>query len=269
MPEPGESIAVATLPNLRDLGGWVGADGRSVRRGLVYRSTDLSRLDQTGCRQIAELGVRTVYDLRSAAERSTEPDVRLDGVAEVVLDVLADAPHAVPGNLTALLSDPTRLSAAQEVLGGKSLNELMTDSYAQLITLPSARESYRRFYRGLLGEDDTPALFHCTTGKDRTGWAAASLLSVLGVSREDVFTEYLLTNDQLVPALEPVLTAFEHAGGDRTVLLAVIGVDRSYLERAFAEVDQAYGGIEGYLADGLGIPVEEQEALRERFLDEG
>ena len=144
MPEPGESIAVATLPNLRDLGGWVGADGRTVRRGLVYRSTDLSRLDQTGRRQIAELGVRTVYDLRSAAERSTEPDVRLDGVAEVVLDVLADAPHAVPGNLTALLSDPTQLSAAQEVLGGKSLNELMTDSYAQLITLPSARESYRR-----------------------------------------------------------------------------------------------------------------------------
>ena len=89
------------------------------------------------------------------------------------------------------------------------------------------------------------------------------------MSREDVFTEYLLTNEQLVPALEPVMTAFEHAGGDRAVLLAVLGVDRSYLERAFAEVDQAYGGIEGYLADGLGIPVDEQEALRERFLDEG
>ncbi len=91
---------------------------------------------------------------------------RLDGVAEVVLDVLADAPHAVPGNLTALLSDPTQLSAAQEVLGGKSLNELMTDSYAQLITLPSARESYRRFFRGLLGEDTR----HCSTAPPaRTG----------------------------------------------------------------------------------------------------
>ena len=266
MPEPGAPIAIATLPNLRDLGGWPTGDGREVRYGLVFRSTDLNKLDSDDRLRVAELGIRTIYDFRSAAERSTEPDVTLDGATEVALDVLADAPHAVPGNLTALLSDPAQLAAARQLLGGASLTELMTDSYAQMITLPSAQESYRRFYRGLLGDRPVPALFHCTTGKDRTGWAAASFLSVLGVGREDVFREYLLTNEQLVPALEPVLAAFEHAGGDRQVLLAVLGVDRAYLERAFAEVEGRYGDIEGYLADGLGIDAGEQEALRERYL---
>jgi protein-tyrosine phosphatase len=153
-------------------------------------------------------------------------------------------------------------------LGGASLTALMTDSYAQMITLPSARASYRRLFRGLLGAEATPALFHCTTGKDRTGWAAASLLSVLGVPRAAVYEEYLLTNTQLVPALEPVLVAFEHAGGERAVLLAVLGVDRSYLERAFAEVDATYGGIEGYFADGLGLGRDEQRELRARYLED-
>lgn len=268
-PVPGTSIPVTTLPNLRDLGGWRTADGRRVRSRVLFRSTDLSRLSGPDRAVVKDLGIATIYDFRSVAERTTEPDVVLDGVQEVALDVLADSPHAIPGNLTKVLADPATLAAARAEIGGGGVQELMEASYSQLITLPSALTSYRLFYRGLLGGHPTPALFHCTTGKDRTGWAAASLLSLLGVSTQDVFTDYLLTNDQLIPALEPIFTAFERAGGDPVLLRPVLGVDRGYLERAFEAMTHEYGTIEDYFAEGLGVDADQQEQLRVLYLVDG
>jgi protein-tyrosine phosphatase len=265
---PGESIRLATLPNLRDLGRWQAADGRTVRRGVLFRSTDLNKLAGADHDAVAELGIRTIYDFRSAAERTTEPDVDLDGIENIALDVLADSPQAIPGNLTTVLADPVLLAGAQQRYGG-SVEQLMLGSYDQLITLPSALTSYREFYRGLLGEHPAPSLFHCTTGKDRTGWAAASFLTLMGVAEDDVFEDYLLTNEQLVPALEPVFAAFEAAGGDRAELLPVLGVQRSYLERALAVMHEEYGSIDRYFADGLGIDAQRQDALREQFLVDG
>ena len=263
---PGAPIPLATVANLRDLGGWRTTDGRQVAYGVVFRSTDLSKLSEPDRSALETLGVATVYDFRSVAERTTEPDAVLDGVQHVALDVLADAPHAVPGNLTKVLSDPAMLAAARSELGGRGVRDLMEGSYRQLVTLPSARSSYQRFFRGLLGDHPAPALFHCTTGKDRTGWAAASLLTLLGVPVEDVYREYLLTNDQLIPALEPIVTAFALAGGDPEQLWPVLGVDRAYLDRAFAAVDEAYGTIAAYFADGLGLDEQAQDELRARYL---
>lgn len=266
-PTPGASIPLASLPNLRDLGGWQTREGRQIRYGVLYRSTDLSKLSPPDKAQLESLGIATIYDFRSVAERTTEPDVTLDGVFEVALDVLADAPQAVPGNLTKVLADPAMLAAAQELVGGgRGVVALMESSYDQLVALPSARESYQRFYTGLLGDHPTPALFHCTTGKDRTGWAAATFLSLMGVPREQVFAEYLLTNDQLIPALQSIFDAFAQAGGDPAVLRPVLGVDRGYLERAFAAMEQQYGSIEAYLADGLGIDADQQQDLRDTYL---
>ena len=265
-PLPGASIPLTSLPNLRDLGGWRTTEGRAVAHGVLYRSTDLNKLDGADRAALEALEIATIYDFRSVAERTTEPDVALDGVPEITSDVLADAPHAIPGNLTKVLSDPAALAAAQDVIGEGGPRELMESSYGQLVSLPSARVSYHRFFRGLLGDHPIPALFHCTTGKDRTGWAAAAFLSLMGVPRDDVYAEYLLNNDQLIPSLESIFAAFETAGGDRAVLRPVLGVDRAYLDSAFATMDEAYGSVEAYFADGLGIPVDQQEQLRARFL---
>lgn len=265
-PVPGVSISLDSVPNLRDIGGWRTVDGRRVRYRVLFRSTDLSKLSAADRASFDALGVETVYDFRSTAERTTEPDIALDGVREVSLDVLADAPFAIPGNLTALLSDPATLAAAQAQLGGRGAVDLLESSYHQLITLPSALRSYSRFYRGLLGEDPTPALFHCTTGKDRTGWAAASFLSLMRVPRDEVYRDYLLTNEQLIPALQPVFDAFARAGGDPAILRPILGVDRGYLERAFATTETAYGSIGNYFAEGLGLGAADQEALRTRYL---
>ncbi|EGD53844.1 tyrosine-protein phosphatase [Gordonia neofelifaecis] len=267
---PGAPSSIPALPNLRDLGGWSGTDGRAVRHGMLFRSTDFRSLadNAEATAQVpALLGLRTVYDLRSGAETEAMPDPKWADVAEVHLDVLADAQLSVPANLATVLTDPEGIAEVNKYLAGDGAMAAMAGTYREMITLDSARRSYRRFYEGLLGEDRSPALFHCTTGKDRTGWASASFLSLMGVAREDVFHDYLLTNDRLVPALAPVFERFAAAGGDAESLREILGVRAEYLTAAFDEVEKVHGSLEAYFAEGLGIDAGAQQALRERFLE--
>jgi protein-tyrosine phosphatase len=92
-------------------------------------------------------------------------------------------------------------------------------------------------------------------------------LTLLGVSEDDVYREYLLTNEQLLPALEPLFRRFEAHGAPRELLVPVLGVDRSYLDTSFATVGAEYGTIEQYFTVALGISHAEQEQLRERLLE--
>jgi protein-tyrosine phosphatase len=137
----------------------------------------------------------------------------------------------------------------------------------QLVDLPSAHENHRRCFAGLADAANRPALFHCTTGTDRTGWTAATLLMVLGVSDDDVMRDYLLTNEELMPVMQKVLDQFAAAGGDPELLLPVVGVEADYLDAALNEMRSQYGTVEGSLADALGIGGAGQQALRDVFVE--
>jgi protein-tyrosine phosphatase len=263
MAEPGALIALQTLPNLRDVGGYRTRDGETVRTGVLYRSTELGRLDGDDVAAVAALGLRTVFDLRTDAEREATPDRLPDGVRLVVCDVLADSETASAADLPLLFSDPRR---AKEALGGNRAAEMFDTAYRDIVSKPSALAAYRRMFTTLIDADDThPALFHCTTGKDRTGWAAAALLTLVGVPDDDVLADYLLTNAYLLPALQHYFDSFEAAGGDPEILRPVLGVQPTYLETAQREMRDRFGTIEGYFADGLGIDAG-QERLRELLL---
>ena len=261
-PAPGGAMGVPSVPNLRDLGGWTTDGAGTVARGLVYRSDRLSSLDGEDLDSFAALGIRVVYDLRSDGERTADPDVLPAGTGLVELDVLAGSRSSVPADLLALLNDPP---AATRALHGAAVGELFDGAYRELVTLPSAQAGYRELFRGLAAPERRPALFHCTTGKDRTGWAAAALLMLLGVSDEDVMAEYLLTNQLLVPALQPLFDRFDAAGGDHRVLLPVLGVDRAYLTTALTQMSASYGTIEGYFTAGLGLDASTIDRLRDAF----
>jgi len=259
--EPGAQIRIDTLPNLRDLGGWSAGGGRRVRGGLIFRSTDLDRLDARGIELVGALCLRTVVDLRTATERQAAPDRVPPDATPVVCDVLSDAPDAAPAQLRKVMADPRNAGA---ILGDGKAEAMFEQGYRQIVRLPSALAAYRRFFATLATEDRRPLLFHCTTGKDRTGWAAAVTLTLLGVSADDVMRDYILTNDQLLPALRPVVDRFAAAGGNPNLLQPVLGVLPEYLEAAFDEARHRYGSMDGYLAVGLGI----DDGLRQRLRDD-
>ena len=260
----GAGLGVASVPNMRDLGGWSTRDGGRVVRGAVYRSTDLSRLTNEDRRAVEALGIRAVFDLRTAGERAAAPDVLPKGAGYRALDILADSTMAVPANLMELLSDPKE---ATEALTPARVLDLFGSAYREIISLPSARSGYRELFSDLGPGADRPALLHCTTGKDRTGWAAAALLMLLGVSDEDVMAEYLLTNDLLLPALAPKFELFRQGGGDPEVLLPVFGVEPEYLNVALETMSGEYGSIEGYFSAGLGLDDQTLDALRTALIE--
>mgnify|MGYP001375669915 FL=1 len=263
VPPPGQSLGIPGVPNLRDLGGWPARDG-VVARGVLFRSAGFGGLSGAGLAAFTRLGIVTVYDLRTAAERAAQPDTPPDGVAGVALDVMGDSASQAPAMLLQVAHDPR---AAERVLGGGRAEALFVAGYREIVSLPSARAGYGRLFRELADGRHLPALFHCTTGKDRTGWAAAAALMLLGVSDEDVMTDFLLTNEQLTPFVRPIAARFAAMGGDPRLLDPVLGVRREYLEAAVDEMRSRHGDIEGYFTDGLGLDGTTLGALRRALIE--
>jgi protein-tyrosine phosphatase len=264
---PGQSLGIALnippVPNLRDVGGYKTSDGETVVRGIAYRSDTFHPMTAGDDKKLEVLRLKNDYDLRTAAEAKAAPDEMPHGVEYHLLNVLADAKSAAPAELERLLHEPKKANVA---LGGGKIEELFEQGYREFIDLPSARQSYRTLFLSLADPDKVPAVFHCTTGKDRTGWAAAALLTLLGVPSETVMDDYMRTNEYTLPQFRRTIDEFVAAGGDRDIAIAVFGVKPEYLKASFDEMHKRYGSIEQYFSEGLGIDSAGQLALRKRFL---
>ncbi|MEU9255254.1 tyrosine-protein phosphatase [Streptomyces sp. NPDC048270] len=257
-----------TVANLRDLGGTPLSGGRTVRPGLVLRSGQLDRLDVDADPAVAALGLRTVIDFRTEAERADHPDRIPAGIRLLTADVLADKMNARSGptppaaQLKDLLSDPV---VAEEHLGGGRAQALFGDLYRSFVHSASAQAAYRLLLTEAADPDAGPLLFHCTAGKDRTGWGATVILSLLGADDDTLMAEYLSVNPAVKQAFAPMIEGFTGAGGDPDIALALIGVFPSYLESALDEVATRYGSMDKYVREGLGVGAETVEALRTRL----
>ena len=261
--EPGLSLGNESVPNLRDLGGYKTADDATVIKGLIYRSNQLVDITVPDLDQIASLGLKVDYDLRTAAEIALHADELPPGVEYVSLDVLADAGQSGAATLEQLLADPI---AANALLGGGKAKANFITTYRQFITLGSAKTGFRTLFLALGDPARLPALFHCTTGKDRTGWAAAAFLSLMGVPKETIFKDYLRSNDYILPKYEKTIRDFIAGGGEPEIPPAILGVQEAYLNAAFDEMTTQYQTIGNYFSDALGIDASQQQALRDLFL---
>lgn len=198
-PGPDRDPATAIeIRNFRDVGGHPTRDGGRVRRRLLYRSTDLARVDPATSEALAGLGIRTIFDLRTQAERELWPEAdRLPPTVDyVVADVLGDAPDGTPAQFLPLLSDRRLI---RERFGGGRCDRLFLGRYREFVNLASARRAYHRFLSDLAVPGRLPAIVHCTTGKDRTGWAVAMLQLLVGVAEADVLADYLASNLEMEP----------------------------------------------------------------------
>ncbi|MER5867114.1 tyrosine-protein phosphatase [Kitasatospora sp. NPDC002040] len=256
-------VEAATVANLRDLGGVPLPGGRTVRSGLAFRSGQLDRLDPAADPAFAALGVRTVVDLRTERERTARPDRVPPAAALVVADVLADAMSAgAASKLGTVTTDPL---AANRLLGDGRAELALIADYRAFVTSGSGRAAYRTLLTALARPADGPLLFHCTAGKDRTGWGAALLLLLLGADRATVEEDYLAVNPAVRAAFAPVVAAFTAAGGDPEITEALLTVRPSYLAAALETLTEGWGDPETYARTALGLDDAVLTALRERF----
>ncbi|WDT90467.1 tyrosine-protein phosphatase [Streptomyces sp. SCSIO-PteL053] len=259
------TVPAATVVNLRDLGGIALGRDRRVRQGVLFRSGQLSELDPARDRAVAALGIRTVVDLRTADERQWAPDRLPDRARLFVADVLGDHPGVAPA-LRSLLADPVE---AERTLGGGRAEELFAETYRKMVLSPGAAAACRAFLETAADPAARPLLFHCTAGKDRTGWAAAVLLMILGAPRATVRADFLAVNPALRAAFAPQVTKFLDGGGDPGVAAAIIEVRPRYLDVALDAMDERWGGLDGYVRNGLRVPDAVLERLREGLVVRG
>jgi protein-tyrosine phosphatase len=232
--------------NFRDLGGYPGHGGRPVRWRQLFRSDHLAGLTEADKSLLAGLGLAKALDFRGHAERAAVR-YELPGVSQHSLAI-----------------EPTVVQRLQDLVdGGQTLtaeraSELMTELYRALVNDQSHR--FAELFEQLL-QTEGPVVFHCTAGKDRTGFAAALILLALGVPRELVLQDYLLTNQVFrhPPAQQPGALPAE-------VLAVLWRVQPGFLEAALHAVDTDHGGVERYLSQRLGLSPAARQRLAQRYL---
>ncbi|MBE7370003.1 tyrosine-protein phosphatase [Ramlibacter pallidus] len=210
----------------------------------LYRSDHLGALDDHDAGQIRALGITRVLDFRGVDERSGA-ECRL---AEVTVHSLPIEPTIVQ-KLSDLVASGHHLSAAEMVAH-------MQDTYRGFVRHNTPR--FAEFFEHLLASGE-PTVFHCTAGKDRTGFAAALLLKAVGASDAEVMADYLLTNDRLA------LPENSRLGLPREAMAVLWRVQPEFLQAAMEEVHAGYGSLEGYFRDGLRLREPERARLRRLY----
>jgi protein-tyrosine phosphatase len=241
-------ISLQGVVNFRDLGGYAAADGRLTRWGQIFRSDVLADLTDTDLSVLSGIGLRTICDLRSESERLSKPNRILSGAAARI-HAIGFMPHRG--------------------------DELLADTKAGRISVPDienrVREIYRRFVTDqcgtfarlleLIDTEPLPLVIHCTSGRDRTGFASAVLLMALGVPRAIIAEDYALSNQY-----RRDLT-FQIGGSVQPEVMATLtNAHTDYLAASFRAIDEGWGSDADYLRTALGLSEDRRHRMQEQLL---
>lgn len=250
-------LPVSGTKNLRDIGGYPTTDGRTVRWGVLYRSDALNKLKDDGLHTLKTMGISLVVDFRAEHEVEREPDKLPDGARLLNLhmeDSSTKVWHEARSEMTKNMKtmDPAKFMIKTNI-------ELAT----------KFTPVYRKFFNELVNANGRPVLFHCAAGKDRTGFAAAVILRVLGVPHNVAMQDYLLTNKYLLSAykweisLARILKGKKFAEG----ITGFMRADERYISAAFNRLEQDHGSFENYIWNGLGLSESKIATLKKYYLE--
>ncbi|QNS06819.1 tyrosine-protein phosphatase [Streptomyces xanthii] len=262
---PIRQIPLQGAVNVRDLGGYRARYGGRVRYGYVYRADALGKLTDADVSALAGLGLRRSVDFRVPFEVQMDGADRLPPAAAAVARPISDG--GMSAELIAAIGskDPVRQEA---LLGGDRAAAMMRKVYRTFASDAAARAAFAQTLRDV-ARGDGPVLFHCTAGKDRTGWLAYVLLGVLGVSSRVAVADYLASNGFRAEADARTRAGLKQAGmmENPDLLIPVQEVRAEYLAAGLDQVRADFGSLERYVSLGLGLDRRDVALLRARLLD--
>ncbi len=226
--------------NFRDLGGIPAGDGRRTAWGKLIRADGLNGLSDADLAYLASVPLTTIADFRNEHEAAKSPD-RIPPSVKRHLHLAITPGRLEAGNPKAIFASPAG-------------DEFMEEMNRTLALDPRIQAVYREFFSKVQHEENLPLLFHCSAGKDRTGFAAALILLSLGVDREAVLADYMASERHLAGKYDDLMTRYpDHA--------ALFMVKPSYLEAALDAIDERYGSVERYMREALDVDIEKMKAL--------
>ncbi len=246
-------LGVESIGNFRSLGGQTTVDHRQVRSGLVYRSGHLADASDGDLEAMAALGIRTVFEFRNEEDIAAEGPNRLPAGVELVSLPMVD-PASGPGLREQMASSSTE--ELEERFGNGRAFEWMKRASGRSVSDPNRAAQFGEFVQGLLAPDAAPALFNCSAGKDRTGWAASILLMAVGVPEDQVLDHYVETNRHINPSRL----------GD--LLMPLTTVHEDYFAEQIRVLEETWGTFDRYWTDGLGLDDGHLESLQELLLED-
>ncbi len=243
--------------NFRDMGGYAARDGRRVKWRRLYRSGTMSRLTPADYEHLAERGIRTVIDFRTAAEQMHEPN---DWAMQNAGTYWSRQHNETFGKLYEMVE--RGIGSAEEA------HQLMVDGFRHLPFQQA--EAYAEMFRRL-ASGEVPLVFHCTAGKDRTGGAAALVLAALGVPRDTVAADFTMTERALDIEKafrsrpdDPNHAAFKNV--DMRVMAPLGTAHPEFVLALLDSVKERCGSVENYLSD-LGITASDLGSIRNDLLE--
>jgi len=248
------------IHNFRDLGGYRTVDGRTVRWGLLYRTGTLAHASNSDLEELQQLGLHSLIDFRSAVEKTGEPS----RLPEPRPFELVEIPTLDEGNAAMVGEIMQRIESGD--FDGFDPHATMILGNQQFAT--QFTPQFSRFMHTVLDANGAPVAWHCSAGKDRTGFAAAILLRVLGVPMATVMRDYLASDQPSRESRSTQLLLLRlFKGGDAADNLGVLmGVEAEWLQAAFVAIDAHWGSFDAYVRDGLGLDAAEVARLRSTLL---
>ncbi len=242
--------------NTRDLGGYQTTDGRRVRWGKLYRSDDLNSIRKSDWNYWQGLELGGLIDFREPEVWQRKPDRLPENATleEQHLPVFDTGTTRQEYRKLLQSFDPDKKSS-EEILVKN--NQIYVSQYT---------ETFAQAFQLLLDQEQ-PLLYHCTAGKDRTGFMSAMVLLTLGVPQETVVRDYMASNFYLNQRIRRRTRLAPIIGIHSRAALPLLEVRPLYLKAAFQLIEEQYGSIDNYIRDGLGISEEERKKLQQKYLE--
>ena len=261
------TVPLSGQSNFRDIGGYQTTDGRTVKRGILYRSGELQKLSDEDIDSIEALGIRTVINFL------TPEEIEARGGDRLPQDV-REVPQPISGGIA---GDLTKVVLEARKTGDFSQVSVELNSEIHRLLIEEGAQQYSALIREILDSKNLPLAFHCSHGVHRTGTATAIVLSLAGVPWETVREDYLLSNitrgeeinKRLGQLRDLAANTQEIPPGDvdTTNMKAFYLLDGSYIDASLDEMKAKYGSVEKYARQRLGLSNEEIAQLRDLLLE--
>lgn len=257
-------LSLEKVRNPRDIGGYVGYQGRKVKMHRLIRSGKISNITSKDEKFLLDYGLTKIIDLRSPLECHKMPDSQIHGVEHLDISIAED------DNTNGGKKDLDKIFATyrkDQYAGFK----MMCDRYRSHVVKEHAQNSLHKILEVLANTKEGAILYHCSEGKDRTGIVTVMILYILGVDMETIRQDYLYSNYMLDGYRAKRDRIIQEKGGNlclRANMRILGSVSDAFLDTSLIAIEKEFGGLDNYLREKIGLTPQLRDALRELYLED-